>query len=202
LESELFGYEGRFTGATDSKPGRFSGARRDDCADEIASLISARKQLLRVIEERNFERLRGKQSISIDVRIVALANVDEEAVRARASRDVFTIVWAVVSIELPRLVDRNDLPNWLAVCQTVRVENGRRSQVFTRSSPSGRARFSGNVRELRNIAEQAVLKSDGEMTVYIYRTTRGLRRVYAIANHAVACRDRGSIRRCSTRAVS
>src|SRR5437868_14909441 len=88
LESELFGYEkGAFTGATESKPGRFEAADGGTLVlDEIASLSpSSQAKLLRVIEERQFERLGGKQSIRIDVRIIALANVDmKEDVRAHA----------------------------------------------------------------------------------------------------------------------
>src|SRR6185295_2172140 len=79
LESELFGYEkGAFTGAGDAKPGRFEAADGGTLVlDEIASLVPASQaKLLRVIEERSFERLGGRQSIKIDVRIIALANVD------------------------------------------------------------------------------------------------------------------------------
>src|SRR5215831_6860622 len=115
LESELFGYEkGAFTGAAESKPGRFEAADGGTLVlDEIASLIpSSQAKLLRVIEERNFERLGGKQPINIDVRIIALANVDiKESVRARTFRDDLYYRLAVVTIELPKLVDRfEDLP--------------------------------------------------------------------------------------------
>ncbi|HXG67646.1 MAG TPA: sigma-54 factor interaction domain-containing protein, partial [Blastocatellia bacterium] len=79
LESELFGYEkGAFTGATEAKPGRFEAADGGTLVlDEIANLtLSAQAKLLRVIEERTFERLGGKRPTRIDVRIIALANVD------------------------------------------------------------------------------------------------------------------------------
>src|ERR1051325_8629228 len=82
LESELFGYEkGAFTGATESKPRRLEPADGGTLVlDEIASLSpSSQAKLLRVIEERQFERLGGKQSIRIDVRILALAHVDMKA---------------------------------------------------------------------------------------------------------------------------
>src|SRR5919205_257650 len=115
LESELFGYEkGAFTGATESKPGRFEAADGGTLVlDEIASLSPpSQAKLLRVIEERQFERLGGKQSIRIDVRIIALANVDmKAAVRAHTFRSDLYYRLAVVTIELPRLVDRmEDLP--------------------------------------------------------------------------------------------
>ena len=115
LESELFGYEkGAFTGATEAKPGRFEAANGGTLVlDEIASLSpSAQAKLLRVIEERSFERLGGKQLVRIDVRIIALANVDmKEAVRAHTFRDDLYYRLAVVTIELPRLIDRTeDMP--------------------------------------------------------------------------------------------
>ena len=80
--------EQTFTGATESKPGRFEAADGGTLVlDEIGSLISSSQaKLLRVIEERSFERLGGKQPITIDVRIIALANIDiKQAVRARGS---------------------------------------------------------------------------------------------------------------------
>ena len=104
LESELFGYEkGAFTGATESKPGRFEAADGGTLVlDEIANLSpSSQAKLLRVIEERSFERLGGKQPVKIDVRIMALANIDmKEAVRAHAFRDDLYYRLAVVTIEL------------------------------------------------------------------------------------------------------
>ena len=87
----MFGYEkGAFTGAAGSKPGRFEAADGGTLVlDEIASLAPASQaKLLRVIEERSFERLGGKEPIKIDVRIIALANVDvKQALRGGAFRD-------------------------------------------------------------------------------------------------------------------
>jgi len=167
LESELFGYEkGAFTGAAESKPGRFEAADGGTLVlDEITSLIpSSQAKLLRVIEERNFERLGGKQAIKIDVRIIALANIDiKQAVRARAFRDDLYYRLAVVTIELPRLVDRTEDLAQLAD-EFVR-------QFASRSGRSGiklsiealetlsSYDFPGNVRELRNIIEHAVVTS-------------------------------------------
>ncbi|HXG95182.1 MAG TPA: sigma-54 dependent transcriptional regulator [Blastocatellia bacterium] len=171
LESELFGYEkGAFTGATDSKPGRFETANGGTLVlDEIASLsLSSQAKLLRVIEERSFERLGGKQPVRIDVRIIALANVDmKEAVRAHTFRDDLYYRLAVVTIELPRLIDRaEDIP--VLAEQFVR-------QFATRSGRSGvhlssealsllaSYDFPGNVRELRNIIELAVLATNRDV---------------------------------------
>ena len=171
LESELFGYErGAFTGATESKPGRFEAADGGTLVlDEIASLSpSSQAKLLRVIEERQFERLGGKQSIHIDVRIVALANVDmKEAVRAHTFRSDLYYRLAVVTIELPRLVDRvEDLPQLAE--QFVRQFAARSSRVGMHLSQEALALlesydFPGNVRELRNIIELAVLRADREV---------------------------------------
>lgn len=167
LESELFGYEkGAFTGATESKPGRFEAADGGTLVlDEIGSLISSSQaKLLRVIEERNFERLGGKQPIKIDVRIIALANIDiKQAVRARAFRDDLYYRLAVVTLELPRLVDRReDLPQlaneflrqFAARCGRSGVSLSNRALEALSSYD-----FPGNVRELRNIIEHAVITS-------------------------------------------
>jgi transcriptional regulator with PAS, ATPase and Fis domain len=171
LESELFGYErGAFTGATESKPGRFEAAASGTLVlDEIASLSpSSQAKLLRVIEERQFERLGGKQSIHIDVRIIALANVDmKEAVRAHAFRSDLYYRLAVVTIELPRLIDRiEDLPQLAE--QFVRQFAARNARAGMHLSKETLELlqsydFPGNVRELRNIIELAVLRADREV---------------------------------------
>lgn len=168
LESELFGYEkGAFTGAADSKPGRFEAADHGTLVlDEIASLSqSSQAKLLRVIEERCFERLGGKQSIKIDVRIVALANVDlKEAVRGKVFRDDLYYRLNVVTIELPRLADRvNDLSRLAAIFAThFSARSGRRTPSVTKGALEILADydFPGNVRELRNIIELSVLSTD------------------------------------------
>ena len=170
LESELFGYEkGAFTGATESKPGRFEAADGGTLVlDEIANLRpSSQAKLLRVIEERSFERLGGKQIVRIDVRILALANVDmKEAVRAHAFRDDLYYRLAVVTLEMPRLADRaEDIPQLAE--QFVRQFAARSGRAGLHLSAEALALlmnydFPGNVRELRNIIEHAVLAADRE----------------------------------------
>jgi transcriptional regulator with PAS, ATPase and Fis domain len=171
LESELFGYEkGAFTGASDSKPGRFEAADGGTLVlDEIANLsLSAQAKLLRVIEERSFERLGGKQQIKIDVRIVALANVDmKEAVRARTFRSDLYYRLNVVTIEVPRLMDRKEDLTAL-VDLFVRQFAIRSARQATRLSNEAiellkNYDFPGNVRELRNIIERAVLATDSDL---------------------------------------
>jgi transcriptional regulator with PAS, ATPase and Fis domain len=171
LESELFGYEkGAFTGATDSKPGRFEAANGGTLVlDEISNLsMSAQAKLLRVIEERSFERLGGKQPVRIDVRIIALANVDmKEAVRARTFRSDLYYRLNVVTIELPRLTERmEDLPQ-LADLFT-RQFASRAGRIGARLSAEAidllkSYDFPGNVRELRNIIERAVLGANVDL---------------------------------------
>jgi transcriptional regulator with PAS, ATPase and Fis domain len=170
IESELFGYErGAFTGARDPKPGRFEGADGGTLVlDEIANLSSSSQaKLLRVIEERSFERLGGKQPIRIDVRIIALANVDlKEAVRARTFRDDLYYRLNVVTIELPRLAERaEDIAKLTQeFASHFAARSGRKSLRFSNDALLMLAEyeFPGNVRELRNIIEQAVLACDTE----------------------------------------
>ncbi|HLG15942.1 MAG TPA: sigma 54-interacting transcriptional regulator [Blastocatellia bacterium] len=171
LESELFGYEkGAFTGATESKAGRFEAANRGTLVlDEIASLISSSQaKLLRVIEERSFERLGGKQPLNIDVRIIALANVDiREAVRSRAFRDDLYYRLAVVTLELPRLRDRpEDVPGLAAIFVRRFAARSARANLQLSDEAMGLLRdydFPGNVRELRNIIERAVVATTGDV---------------------------------------
>jgi two-component system response regulator AtoC len=171
LESELFGYErGAFTGATESKPGRFEASDGGTLVlDEIASLSpSSQAKLLRVIEERSFERLGGKQAIHLDIRIIALANVDlKESVKSGAFRDDLYYRLNVVTIELPRLADRTeDVPR---LAEQFAVHFGARAgHLSTRISEAAMVLladydFPGNVRELRNIVEQAVLGTDKDL---------------------------------------
>ncbi|MGH9822281.1 MAG: sigma-54 interaction domain-containing protein, partial [Blastocatellia bacterium] len=168
LESELFGYEkGAFTGASETKPGRFEAADGGTIVlNEIASLASASQaKLLRVIEDRSFERLGGKQQIKIDVRLIALANVDlKEAVRAHTFRDDLYYRLNVVTIEMPRLSQRvEDIPKLTE--QFARHFGSRAGRPAVNVGPEavsmlGDYDFPGNVRELRNIIEQSVLASD------------------------------------------
>jgi two-component system response regulator AtoC len=171
LESELFGYEkGAFTGASESKPGRLEAAEGGTLVlDEIASLIpQSQAKLLRVIEERSFERLGGKQPINIDVRIIALANADiEETVRARLFRNDLYYRLAVVTIKLPRLIDRfEDIPELAGdFVRQFAARSGRQGVRLSSEAVDALSSydFPGNVRELRNIIEHAVLTANQEV---------------------------------------
>jgi transcriptional regulator with PAS, ATPase and Fis domain len=169
LEAELFGYErGAFTGATEAKPGRLEAAHRGTLVlDEIAHLpLDAQAKLLRVIEHRTFERLGGRKTIEVDARLVALTNADlRNAVERRAFRDDLFYRLNVVQIQLPPLRERSaDLEELSRVfLQSFASKHGRvakrisaEAQKFLRAYD-----FPGNVRELANIIERAVIVSTG-----------------------------------------
>src|SRR3954471_6183342 len=110
LEAELFGYErGAFTGATEARPGRLEAAHKGTLVlDEIAHLSTdAQAKLLRVIEEREFERLGGRRTVKVDARLIALTNVDlDDAVRRRAFREDLFYRLNVVRLHVPPLRER------------------------------------------------------------------------------------------------
>src|SRR5256712_12972769 len=116
LEAEWFGYErGAFTGASESKPGRLEAAHRGTLVlDEIAHLtLDAQAKLLRVIEHREFERLGGRKTITVDARLIALTNANlKRAVERRAFRDDLFYRLNVVQITVPPLrARRQDVPS-------------------------------------------------------------------------------------------
>ena len=170
LEAELFGYErGAFTGANEAKPGRLEAAHRGTLVlDEIAHLtVDAQAKLLRVIETREFERLGGRRTIKVDARLIALTNVDlAGAVKRRDFREDLFYRLNVVHIHLAPLRERSeDLPqlaDWFL--KTYAAKHGRK---LTGIAPGALAllkeyEFPGNVRELANTIERAVIVSTGK----------------------------------------
>jgi transcriptional regulator with PAS, ATPase and Fis domain len=169
LEAELFGYErGAFTGATEAKPGRLEAAHRGTLVlDEIAHLsLESQAKLLRVIELREFERLGGRATIEVDARLLALTNVDlKSAVERRAFRDDLFYRLNVVQILLPPLRERPEDLEALGrlFLQAAAAKHGRpvkeispAAWIFLRAYD-----FPGNVRELGNIIERAVIVAGG-----------------------------------------
>jgi DNA-binding NtrC family response regulator len=165
LEAELFGYErGAFTGASDARPGRLEAAHKGTLVlDEIAHLsIDAQAKLLRVIEEREFERLGGRRTIKIDARLIALTNVDlDDAVRRRAFREDLFYRLNVVRLHVPPLSERREDIEKLAraFLKTYATKHGRH---VTALAPEAflilkAYSWSGNVRELANTIERAVI---------------------------------------------
>lgn len=168
LEAELFGYDrGAFTGATDAKPGRIEAANKGTLVlDEIAYFsIDAQAKLLRVIERREFERLGGRRTIKVDARLIALTNVDlEQAVKRRDFREDLFYRLNVVQIRVPPLRERlDDLPKLATLfMQTYAEKHGRKvSGISADAIAMLRAYdFPGNVRELANVIERAVIVAE------------------------------------------
>ncbi|HUE84342.1 MAG TPA: sigma-54 dependent transcriptional regulator [Pyrinomonadaceae bacterium] len=170
LEAELFGYErGAFTGASEAKPGRLEATHQGTLVlDEIAHLsVDAQAKLLRVIETREFERLGGRQPIKVDARLIAITNVDlEDAVRRRDFREDLFYRLNVVRIHVPPLRERaEDLPHLVQFfVRTYAAKHGR-NLSGTSSAVLALLReydFPGNVRELANTIERAVIVSAGK----------------------------------------
>src|SRR5512146_1282894 len=165
LESELFGFErGAFTGATHRKRGRMELAGRGTIVlDEIGTLTPAMQaKLLRVLEERTFDRLGGTKPVKLEARIIALTNVDlERAVAQHSFREDLFYRLNVVPLVVPPLRER---PLDVAPLTTMFVaqlcEVHRRGEMAI-GADARRAlteySFPGNVRELRNIIERAVV---------------------------------------------
>ena len=165
LESELFGHErGAFTGALAQKKGKLEvadgGTLFLDEVGEMAPVLQAK--LLRVLQEREFERVGGTRTIRVDVRVVAATNRDlEEAVRAGAFRQDLYYRLNVVSFEMPPLRGRReDIP--LLASYFVARYAAKFKRKVTGLSPEARACLTaydwpGNVRELENAVERAVV---------------------------------------------
>jgi transcriptional regulator with PAS, ATPase and Fis domain len=167
----LFGHEkGAFTGATLQRKGRFELADGGTLfLDEISEIEPAMQvKLLRVLEERNFERVGGEESISVDIRIIAATNRDlSEYVKQGKFREDLFFRLNVVDIVLPSLRDRaGDIP-LLAVrfLKEYAERNNRRVMGLTPAAMTLLSSYAwpGNVRELRNTLEKMVVLSQAEV---------------------------------------
>lgn len=166
LESELFGYEkGAFTGAVTAKPGRFELANGGTLfLDEIGDISPATQvKLLRVLQERRFERLGGTRSIEVDVRIVAATNQDlQQLIADGAFREDLFYRLNVVPVTLPPLRQREgDIP--LLVAHFL-DKYGAGSRVICAEAMDAIASYQwpGNIRELENTIERIVILSHGD----------------------------------------
>jgi DNA-binding NtrC family response regulator len=173
VESELFGHErGAFTGAVARKPGRLEMAGNGTMVlDEVAALdLDAQAKLLRVLEERTFERLGGTESLHLNARVVALTNADlEKAVRAGRFREDLFFRLNVLVLAVPPLRDRRSDVLPLAACFLHRLGpvHGRADARLDSASAQLLEDYSwpGNVRELKNAIEHAlVFASDSTLT--------------------------------------
>jgi PAS domain S-box-containing protein len=171
LESELFGYErGAFTGAVTSKPGRFELARGGTLfLDEIGELRpEIQVKLLRVLEDRSFERVGGTRKIPLDARIIAATNVDlKEALRQGRFRDDLYYRLFTVPIHLPPLRDkREDIP--ILVKYFLEKLNRKFNKRVRGVDPLvmkvlSRHAWPGNVRELQHVLEYCFVFAKGPL---------------------------------------
>ncbi|MBQ0039689.1 MAG: sigma-54-dependent Fis family transcriptional regulator [Treponema sp.] len=170
LESELFGHEkGAFTGADHMQKGRFERAHGSTIfLDEIGEINqSVQIKILRVLAERSFERVGGEQTINVDVRVVAATNKNlEEEIKAGRFREDLYYRLNVIHIHVPPLRERkSDLPllaaNFLG---QFNEENGKKIKGFDNKAKAAINRYDwpGNIRELRNCVESAVVMCSGD----------------------------------------
>lgn len=168
LESELFGYErGAFTGAHARKPGRVELAERGTLfLDEIGEIsMSVQVKLLRLLQDRQYERLGGTRTLDADVRFVTATHRNlEQMVRRGVFREDLYYRLNVVRLDLPPLRERREDIEPLArhFCRNTNAQTGRQVEL----TPEALARvvqapWRGNVRELQNFVERLVVLSDG-----------------------------------------
>jgi DNA-binding NtrC family response regulator len=171
LESELFGFEkGAFTGAVASKPGKFELADKGTLfLDEIGDVPPATQvKLLRVLQEREFERLGGTRTVKVDVRLIAATNKDlREALEQGTFREDLYYRLNVVPIDIAPLRERKeDIPD-LANLFISRFtgESGKPVEGITREAMQILVNYHwpGNVRELQNIVERACALAKGSV---------------------------------------
>jgi DNA-binding NtrC family response regulator len=169
VESELFGHEkGSFTGADARRAGRFEAAHGGTIfLDEIGDMPAATQaKVLRVLQERTFERVGGQQPVEVDVRVVAATHRDleDEVKRGRFREDLYYRL-KVVEVELPALRERpEDVPALVEQFSTALAARLARPKMPI--APAALARLArhpwpGNVRELRNVVEQAAVLAGG-----------------------------------------
>ena len=169
LESELFGHEkGAFTDARTTKPGLFEVADRGTLfLDEVSTLpLELQSKLLRVLETKEVRRVGGVRSVHADVRILAAANVNlvSEVREGRFREDLYYRL-AVITLKMPALRERGDDAVFLArhFLAKLSEEYGLPRVGLTPDAIAAirRHRWPGNIRELRNAIERALLMSDG-----------------------------------------
>ncbi|MBI3484338.1 MAG: sigma-54-dependent Fis family transcriptional regulator [Acidobacteria bacterium] len=170
IETELFGHEkGAFTGAVAAREGRFEMAHRGTLfLDEVGTLnLNVQTKLLRVLEERQFERVGGRKTIHVDVRLVAATNEDlETLVSSGRFRDDLFFRLNVLPIRLPPLRERADDIPLLAsgfvhsYCERAKLPRKKIAPEAMQLMMSHA--WKGNVRELENVIQRAILMADGD----------------------------------------
>ncbi|MBT0663037.1 sigma-54 dependent transcriptional regulator [Geobacter pelophilus] len=169
LESELFGHEkGAFTGAIQARQGKFELARGGTIfLDEIGEMpLALQAKLLRVLQERVFERVGGSKEIKADVRVIAATNrnLQDEVTQRRFREDLYYRL-NVFPIQLPQLKDRADAIPLLAgyFLNRFSMQIGKKLKGFEKEALSAMEHYvwPGNVRELQNVVERAVILAQG-----------------------------------------
>jgi DNA-binding NtrC family response regulator len=184
VESEIFGHEkGAFTGAVERRAGAMEAAQGGTLfLDELGEMpMPMQAKLLRALEDLRFRRLGGKQEIQADVRIIAATNRDPmKAIKGGTLREDLYYRLNVFQIHLPPLRERKeDIPRIVdAMIQSMNLKHG--TKVHSASSAFYDAlsglNWEGNVRELRNVVERAVILA-GEGTIEPKHAAFGIRRV-------------------------
>ena len=169
LESELFGHEkGAFTGAIQARQGKFELAKGGTIfLDEIGEMpLALQAKLLRVLQERVFERVGGSKEIKADVRVIAATNRNlQDEVTQRSFREDLYYRLSVFPIQLPPLKDRADAVPLLAdyFLNRFSLQVGKKLKGFNKEALSAMEHYAwpGNVRELQNVVERAVILAQG-----------------------------------------
>ncbi|MBI5599816.1 MAG: sigma-54-dependent Fis family transcriptional regulator [Deltaproteobacteria bacterium] len=204
MESELFGYErGAFTGAHTTRIGKFEYADGGTVFfDEVATLpMHLQAKLLRVLQEKSFERVGGNKLINVDIRVVAATNVNlEEAVKKGRFREDLYYRLRVVPVELPPLRERKDdipvLAEYFLERHCKKCKKNVRGITHPALAALTEYPWPGNVRELENLIERLVVlaKGGGEITYedipveIVCSDGENLRSAYEIEDFRRACR--------------
>ncbi|MEO0298087.1 MAG: sigma-54 dependent transcriptional regulator, partial [candidate division WOR-3 bacterium] len=170
LESELFGYEkGAFTGAYERRKGRFEIAHKGTIfLDEIGDIsLNMQVKLLRVLQEKEFERVGGNEKIKVDVRVISATNQDLlKLIEEKKFREDLFFRLNVITLKIPPLRERKEDIERLSYffLQKYSKENNKKFKDFSKSALEKLFNYSypGNVRELQNIIQRAVILGTGE----------------------------------------
>ena len=182
VESELFGYErGAFTGAAETTIGKFDLADGGTLfLDEIGVMpLDMQVKILRALQERKFYRVGGKKEISVDIRVISATNRDlTQAIKDGTFREDLYFRLAVVTVSVPPLRERaNDI---IEIAERF-LDHGTNPITLTKPAKECLLNYHwpGNIRELRNVLEQAVILGDGkkitpsDLPAHIGKTARG-----------------------------
>ncbi|MEO5894684.1 MAG: sigma-54 dependent transcriptional regulator [Vicinamibacterales bacterium] len=171
IESELFGHEkGSFTGATEKQIGKFEQADKGTIfLDEVGDMSpKTQAKVLRVLQEGEVERLGSARTIKVDVRVIAATNKElEQEIEKGTFREDLYFRLSVIPIRVPPLRDRrDDIPVLVRhFADLFTRDHGRRAPRFSAAALDymQKARWKGNVRELRNTVERLIIMSPGEV---------------------------------------